>query len=84
MESKKKELEKILEEMNQDEDKFIPRKWNECINLKILLLSPLVIFLITYLKINKDKTILDLFVFLFIGLILIMFGVGLNFMLSKK
>ena len=84
MESKKKELEKILEEMNQDEDKFIPRKWNEYISLKILLLSPLAIFLITYLKINKDKTIEDLFVFLFIGLILILFGVGLNFMLSKK
>ena len=60
MEEEREKLEKIYKKLNEEEDSVL-RKWNESLIPKTILLFPLIAFVITFLKVNTDKTILDLF-----------------------
>ena len=66
MEEEREKLEKMYQKLNEEEDSVL-RKWNESLIPKTILLFPLIAFVITFLKVNTDKTILDLFAFIAIG-----------------
>ena len=84
MTKNKKSLEKIIEKLREDEENTNFKKWNEDLLSKSILLFPTAIFLITFLKINNDKSFIDLFNFILVSSILVLFGVALNFILTKK
>ena len=82
MEEEREKLEKMYKKLNEEEDSVL-RKWNESLIPKTILLFPLIAFVITFLKVNTDKTILDLFAFIAIGALLVSGGIFLNYLLSK-
>ena len=82
MEEEREKLEKMYQKINEGEDSGL-KKWNESLIPKIILLFPLIAFLITFLKVNNDKTIYDLFAFIAIGGVLVSSGIFLNYLLSK-
>ena len=82
MEEEREKLEKMYQKLNEEEDSVL-RKWNESLIPKTILLFPLIAFVITFLKVNTDKTILDLFAFIAVGALLVSGGIFLNFLLSK-
>ena len=82
MEEEKDKLEKMYQKLNEEED-LVLRKWNESLIPKTILLLPLVAFVITFLKANTDKTIIDLFAFIAVGTLLVSGGIFLNYLLSK-
>ena len=82
MEEEREKLEKMYQKLNEEEDSVL-RKWNESLIPKTILLFPLIAFLITFLKVNTDKTILDLFAFIAVGALLVSGGIFLNYLLSK-
>ena len=82
MEEEREKLEKMYQKLYEEEDSVL-RKWNESLIPKTILLSPLIAFVITFLKVNTDKTILDLFAFIAVGALLVSGGIFLNYLLSK-
>ena len=82
MEEDREKLEKMYQKLNDEEDSVL-KKWNESIFPKIILLFPLISFAITYLKVNTDKSILDLLAFISVGGLLVSGGIILNYILSK-
>ena len=84
MTKNKESLEKIIERLQEDEENTKLIKWNENLFSKFILIFPTAIFLITFLRINNEKTFIDLFQFILVALILVLFGVALNFILTKK
>ena len=82
MEEERGKLEKMYKKLNEEEDSVL-RKWNESLIPKTILLFPLIAFVITFLKVNTDKTILDLFAFIAVGALLVSGGIFLNYLLSK-
>ena len=82
MEEEREKLEKMYQKLNEEEDSVL-RKWNESLIPKTILLFPLIAFVITFLKVNTDKTILDLFAFIAVGALLVAGGIFLNYLLSK-
>ena len=80
----KKSLEKIIKKLQEDEENTNLKKWNEGLFSKFILLFPTLIFLLTFLRINNDKSVIDLFSFILVASILVLFGVALNFILTKK
>jgi len=84
MKKNKKSLEKILERLQEDEENTKLKKWNEDLFSKFILIFPTAIFLITFLRINNDKSFVDLFNFILVASMLVLFGVALNFILTKK
>ena len=82
MEEEREKLEKMYQKLNEEEDSVL-RKWNESLIPKTILLFPLIAFVITFLKVNTDKTILDLFAFIAVGGLLVSGGLFLNYLLSK-
>ena len=81
MEEEKK-LEKLYQELNEEDT--ITKKWNQALIPKAILLFPPIIFALTFLKINNDKSILDLLGFVVMGGLLVSGGVFLNYLLSKS
>ena len=81
MEEEKKKLEKLYQELNEEDT--ITKKWNQALIPKAILLFPPIVFALTFLKINTGKSILDLLGFVFIGGLLVSGGVFLNYLLSK-
>tara|TARA_A100001035_G_scaffold113433_1_gene89019 strand:- start:628 stop:879 length:252 start_codon:yes stop_codon:yes gene_type:complete len=81
MEKERKNLEKLYQELNE-EDTLI-KKWNQALIPKAILLFPPIAFAMTFLKINTDKSILDLLGFVAMGGLLVSGGVFLNYLLSK-
>ena len=81
MEEERKKLEKLYRELNE-KDTFI-KKWNQALIPKAILLFPPIAFALTFLKINTDKSILDLLGFVAMGGLLVSGGVFLNYLLSK-
>ena len=75
---------KIIKKIQEDESSTTIKKWNESVIPKLILLLPTILYLLTFLRINNDKSILDLFNFLLVAFILVLFGVVLNFLLTKK
>ena len=66
MEKERKKLEKMYPELNQ-EDKNI-KKWNQALIPKAILLFPPIAFALTFLKINTDKSLIDLLGFVSYGM----------------
>ena len=84
MPKNKKSLEKIIKKLQEEEENTILRKWNEGLFSKFILSFPTATFLITFLRINNDKSFIDLFNFILVASMLVLFGVALNFILTKK
>ena len=82
MEEQKDKLERIYQKLNEEEDTVL-KKWNESIIPKIILLFPSIAFALTFLKVNTDKSILDLLIFIVVGGLLVAGGIFLNYFLSK-
>ena len=81
MEQERKKLEKIYLAVNEDNTDI--KKWNQALIPKAILLFPPITFALTFLKINNDKSIIDLLVFIAIGVLLVFGGIFLNYHLSK-
>ncbi len=81
MEEGKKKLEKLYQELNEEDT--ITKKWNQALIPKAILLIPPIAFALTYLKINTEKSLLDLLGFIAMGGLLVSGGVFLNYLLSK-
>ena len=81
MEEERKKLEKMYQEL-KEEDTVIKR-WNQALIPKAILLFPPIAFVLTFLKINTDKSIIDLLGFIAIGVLLVFGGIFLNYLLSK-
>ena len=82
MEEQKEKLERIYQKLNEEEDTVL-KKWYESIITKIILLFPSIAFALTFLKVNTDKSILDLIIFIAVGGLLVTGGIFLNYFLSK-
>ena len=81
MEEEKKKLEKLYQELNKEDTDI--KKWNQALIPKAILLFPPIAFALTFLKINADKSILDLLGFVAMGGLLVSGGVFFNYVLSK-
>ena len=77
----KKDFEKLYQKLNEEDT--ITKKWNQALIPKAILLFPPIAFALTFLKINTDKSILDLLGFIAMGGLLVSGGVFLNYLLSK-
>ena len=82
MKEERKKLEKLYQALSE-EDNFI-KKWNNALIPKAILLFPPIAFALTFLKINTDKSILDLLGFVAVGSLLMSGGVFLNYLLFKS
>ena len=81
MEEERKELEKLYQELNEEDT--VIKKWNQALIPKAILLFPPIAFALTFLKINTDKSIIDLLGFVVMGGLLVCGGLFLNYLLSK-
>ena len=81
MEEGKKKLEKLYQQLNEEDT--ITKKWNQALIPKAILLFPPIAFALTFLKINTDKSILDLLGFIAMAGLLVSGGIFLNYLLSK-
>ena len=81
MEEERKKLEKLYQELNEEDT--ITKKWNQALIPKAILLFTPIAFALTFLKINTDKSIIDLIGFIAIGVLLVFGGIFLNYLLSK-
>ena len=82
MEEQKEKLERIYQKLNEEENTVL-KKWYESIIPKIILLFPSIAFALTFLKVNTDKSILDLIIFIAVGGLLVTGCIFLNYFLSK-
>ena len=80
MEEERKKLDKIYKELNEEDTDI--KKWNQALVPKVILLFPLIVFVLTFLKINTNKSIIDLLGFLAMGGLLVSGGIFLNYLLS--
>ena len=83
MEEDREKLEKIYQQLNEKEDTDL-KKWYQSLVPKAILLFPIVAFGFTFLKVNTDKSILDLLSFVAVGSLLVFGGIFLNYLLSKE
>tara|TARA_Y100001978_G_scaffold37796_1_gene33747 strand:+ start:4229 stop:4486 length:258 start_codon:yes stop_codon:yes gene_type:complete len=84
MKKNQEPLEKVIRKLQEDDDLGQLKKWNEDIINKIVLLLPSILFLLTFLKINNDKSFIDLFNFIIFSTLLVSFGVALNYLLQRN
>ena len=83
MEEYREKLEKMYQQLNEEEDPLL-KKWHQSLIPKAILLFPLFAFGFTFLKVNTDKSILDLLSFVAVGILLVSGGIFLNYFLSKR
>ena len=81
MEEEIKKLEKIYQELNKEDTDI--KKWNQELIPKAILLFPPIAFALTFLKINTEKSIVDLIAFIAVGVLLVCGGIFMNYLLSK-
>jgi len=81
MEEERKKLEKIYQALNEEDTDI--KKWNQALIPKAILLFPLIVFVLTFLKINTDKSIIDLLGLIALGVLLVCGGIFLNYLLSE-
>ena len=81
MEEERKKLEKMYLELNEEDTDI--KKWNQALIPKAILLFPSIAFTLTFLKINTDKSIIDLLGFVAMGFLFVSGGIFLNYLLSK-
>ena len=82
MEEQKEKLERIYQKLNEEEDTVL-KKWYESIIPKIILLFPSIAFALTFLKVNTDKSILDLIIFIAVGGLLVAGGIFFKLLFIK-
>ena len=82
MDENREKLEKMYQKLNEEEEPIF-KKWYQSLIPKAILLLPLVAFGFTFLKVNTDKSILDLLSFVAVGSLLVFVGIFLNYLLSK-
>ena len=82
MKEERKKLEQIYQALNEEDIDI--KKWNQALIPKAILLFPPIAFALTFLKINTDKSIIDLLGFIAIGVLLVFGGIFLNYLLSKS
>ena len=82
MEEERKKLEKMYQELNEEDIDI--KKWNQALLPKLIILFPPIAFALTFLKINNDKSIIDLIEFLAMGGLLVFGGIFLNYLLSRS
>ena len=82
MEEYREKLEKMYQQLNEEEDPLV-KKWYQSLIPKAILLFAVVAFGFTFLKVNTDKSILDLVSFVAVGSLLVFGGIFLNYLLSK-
>jgi len=82
MEEERRKLEKIYQDLNEEDTDI--KKWNQALIPKAILLFPPIAFALTFLKINTDKSMIDLLGFIAIGILLVFGGIFLNYLLSKS
>ena len=80
MEEERKKLEKMYQELKEDTD---IKKWNQALIPKGILLFTPIFFVLTFLKINHDKSLTDLLIFIALGFLLVSSSIFLNYFLSK-
>ena len=80
MEEERKKLDKIYKELNEEDTDI--KKWNQALVPKVILLFPLIVFVLTFLKINTNKSIIDLLGFVAMGGLLVFGGIFLNYLFS--
>ena len=71
MEEYREKLEKMYQQLNEEEDPIL-KKWYQSLIPKAILLFPVVAFGFTFLKVNTDKSILDLLSFVAVGSLLVL------------
>ena len=81
MEGEGKKIEKMYQELNKED--IDVKKWNQALIAKAILLFPPIAFAMTFLKINTDKSLIDLIAFIVVGGLLVSGGIFFNFLLSK-
>ena len=81
MQEERYNLEKMYKKLNEEDEDI--KKWNESLIPKSILLFPVVFFALTFLKVNTNKSILDLLAFIAVGVLLVSLGIFLNYLLSK-
>ncbi len=81
MGEEREKLVSMYQELNEKDTDI--KKWNKALIPKAILLFPPISFTLTFLQINKDKSLIDLFIFLAIGGLLVFGGIFLNYLLSK-
>tara|TARA_Y100000813_G_scaffold126226_1_gene90709 strand:- start:158 stop:409 length:252 start_codon:yes stop_codon:yes gene_type:complete len=81
MEEERKKLEKLYQELNNEDINL--KEWHKALVPKAILLFPPIAFALTFLKINTDKSIIDLFGFFAMSGLLVSGGIFLNYLLSK-
>ena len=82
MDDDREKLENIYQKLNEKDDTVL-KKWYQSLIPKAILLFPVVAFVFTFLKVNTDKSILDLLSFVAVGGLLVFGGIFLNYLLSK-
>ena len=80
MEEERKKLEKMYQDLNTEDTDI--KKWNQALVPKVILLFPLIVFVLTFLKINTNKSIVDLLGFVAMGGFLVFGGIFLNYLFS--
>ena len=80
MEEERKKLDKMYQELNEEDTDI--KKWNQALVPKVILLFPLIVFVLTFLKINTNKSIIDLLGFVAMGGLLVFGGIFLNYLFS--
>ena len=73
MEEERKKLEKMYQELNAKDTDI--KKWNQALIPKAILLFPPIAFALTFLKINTDKSIIDLILFVAMSVLLVSGGI---------
>ena len=74
MEEYREKLEKMYQQLNEKEDPLL-KKWHQSLISKAILLFPVVAFGFTFLKVNTDKSIVDLLSFVPVGSLLVFGGI---------
>ena len=74
MKKDREKLEKIYQQLNEEEDTVL-KKWYQSLIPKGILLFPLIAFGFTFLKVNTDKSILDLISIVAVGGLLVLGGI---------
>ena len=81
MGEEREKLVKMYQLLNEKDNDI--KKWNKALIPKAILLFPPIAFALTFLKINTDKSILDLLGFVAMSSLLVTGGLFLNYLLSK-
>ena len=81
MKGERNQLEKMYQKLSKEDIDI--KKWDKELIPKVILLFPSIAFVLTFLKINSDKSIIDLLGFVALGSLLVSGGIFVNYLLSK-